>query len=794
MFGSIRLAVHRILQEKRRSALNAGLMAIGIGAATTAFGVLDAVLLQPLPYLEPESLVAVSSASPQRGIADANVSMGDFVYWRERSRSLQAVAALGYAELVLTGAGEPERVPTAAVSWNFLSTLGVRPVLGRNFLPEEETPGRDQVVLLSHDFWKRRFGGDQAIVGSNLILSGYTFEVVGVLPAGFSPYGLPVDFWSPMSIDHDHLVRQRRGIGVIGRLRPGVTLSAVQEEMKILSSNLESQFPDTNSGWSAVVTPLKRKVIGDSRATVLIMFIAALAVLLLAVGNMANLMLTDSLGRRHEVMIRQALGARRFDVAKPQLFENLLLAACGSGAGLFLAKIDLAVIASQNSLQVPRLRDAHVGPEALVFALGLTFGIAFALGLIPTLFVERGAAKALRSQGASTGERAAAGVVVAEITLAYVLLVSAVLLTRTFREISNIDPGFQAKNLVVLNISLPMNKYVDDEHQLAFFHQVIASLRQMPQVEGAAASSNVPLNRAALNIDVPVSPSQAQSNTERDERAALRLITPELFTTMKIAMKAGRDFTELDNLTAKRVAIVNDVLAKRLWPTKSAVGEPIRLSYEGEADYEVVGVVSNVRRGAAERDVVPEVFLSYSQHPQFFASLVVRVRGGTEASIGALKSAVWAVDRDQDMTVKTMEGLVADERSPRSFLVNQLAVLSTVALLIAALGIFSVISYAAQKQRFALGIRIALGATRGSVLRALLSRILRLASAGLVLGMVLAYFVAHLLARAFFQLKEVDPWSLSVALVVLAVAALAGSYLPVRSALRTDPLLVLRKA
>jgi putative ABC transport system permease protein len=796
MFDSTRVAVRRIGLEKRRSAFAIASMAVGIGAATTAFGVLDAVLLQPLPYRDQDSLVAIVSESPQRGIADANVSMGDFVYWREHSRSLHQVSALGTAELVLTGSGEPERLPTAAVSWNFLSALGVQPLLGRNFLPEEETPGRDQVVLLDYGLWRRRFGGDPSIVGKTLTLSGYSFEVVGVLPSDFVSFGLPADLWSPMAIDPDNIVRQRRGIRVIGRLRPGGTLRECQEEIQLLSSRLEHQFPATNAGWKSIVVPLKQRVVGKSESTVLIVFAAAVAVLLLAAGNLANLLLASSFARRAEVFVRQALGARPRDLIKSQLAENLLLAAIGCGAGLILANASLQGITAHAAWNIPRLINAHLSPRALAFALASSVGIAAALSLLPALFVKRDSIRAmssLRNRGATSAERSAEAVVVAEVALAFLLLSGSAVLARSFRGLVEHNPGFRAQNVVVLNLALPLNKYPDGERQQAFFDRLIEHIQNLPAVTSAAASSNVPTNRAALNLDVPVRPLAPDGSTSRDERAALRLVTPNYFATLGIEQKEGRDLSDLDTASARRVAVVNSELAQRLWPRERAVGKAIRLTFEGEGDYEVVGVVSNVRTSPQSHQSMPEVFLSSRQHPQSFASIVVRVRNRPMSTLGALKGAVWSLDRDQDLSLAVLEQLAAAERAPQRFVLTLLLILTAVALLIACLGIFSVVSSSVERRSFEIAIRRALGAPGQSLVANLASRMIGVATVGFGVGLLLATLAVSLLKGTLVGVESLDSGSIATALVLLAGAVVAGCYLPTRRALRIDPMTALRK-
>ncbi len=792
-----RLALRRLLGEPRYSGVVIAMLAIGIGATTATFSLLDAVVLQPLPYREPDALLAIVSIQRARGIEDGNVSMGDYVAWRSRARSFDGIAATGYAELVLTGRGEPERVAAAAVSANFLRVLGGRPILGRDFLPQEETPGRDQVVLLSHGLWRRRFGADPAVVGRSINLSGYTYQIVGVMPADFHFHRLDVGFLSPMSLDMRNLMRQRRGIAVFARLRRGVSLAQARQEMGRVADELAQEYPAVDAGWSVRLTPLRDETAAGSRASLVLLFGASLMVLGLTVANVANLMIARLLSRGHETMIRMAAGARWSHLLRPHLVESLLLSLIGGGGGVILAGGAVRLLRTSPHLQIPRLGEANVGQAATTLAFAVALGAALVLTALPVLQGVVAAARSwtseVRGGSRKNGRRIAETITVVELSLALILLVGAGLLARSLQMVARIDPGFEARNVAVMNLNLPLSRYPDARRQGAFLAQLLERLRGLPGVATAAESSDVPLNSARLNVDAAIARAGAQGGGRREDRAAVRLISSDYFRTLRIPLLTGRDLTERDGPGMPVVALVNEALASRIWPAEPPLGKRLRLAYGGEQTYEVVGVVGNVRQRGPESGVSPEVFLPYRQHPAPFASLVVRTRNEPEAAVPAFKAALWNLDPEQDMTVSTLEKLVDASLFPRRFLTDLVAVFTAIAVAVAMLGVFSMSSQAAQQRTRELGIRIALGARVGDVVRQMLARNLGLTAIGLGIGLAGAFLSSRFLASFLFGVQAFDPLAVTAAAAILVATAMGGSYLPVRRAAGGDPMTALRR-
>jgi putative ABC transport system permease protein len=767
-------------------------LALGIGANTAVFSVADAVFLRPLPFAEPERLVAVWLNGP-----DHSVSQASFVELREASRSLADVAAYSGWGFTLTGSGEPEALQGARVSAGLFRLLGARPALGRGFLPEDGTPGQGQVALLGHGLWHRRFGADPKILGKTITIDGGRYAVVGVMPIGFHfPGRESSDLWLPLTIDATSEDFTAGYLTLIGRLAPGMAPSQATAEVREVARRIRERDPDPEKEEIAsAVVPLQTELAGDLRPALLVLLAAVGSVLLIACVNVANLLLARASVRQQEIAVRLALGAGRRRLLRQLLTESVMLAVLGGVAGVLLARAGVGPLAESVTAGSPQLNEVAVDGRILLFALGLSLAAALTFGLVPAL---RSSAPDLQStlkEGGRSGsanparQRLRSALVVAEIALALILVAGAGLLIQSLWRLYNVDPGFRTEDILSFRLS-PSFEGEDTAPRQAFYEGVLERLAGLPGVEAVGAVHLTPLGGNNWNPSLRVEGRPGEALPSVDWRVA----TPGYFETLGIPLLAGRSFTGSDRDGAPGAALVNQTFARRVFPGGSPLGQRVNTFFEGKDNWvTIVGVIGDVKHHGLATAPEPEIYRPYAQHPITGMTVMLRASSDPLALAAEVREAVWGLDADVPISeVATLEEVVARSMArPRSVTVL-LAVFAGIALLLGAIGIYGVMAYSVAHRRHEIGIRLALGARQGQVLRLVLGQGLALAALGLAVGLPLTAAATRLLESLLFGVAPADPLTLGGVALLLAVVALLASYYPARRAMEVDPVQALR--
>jgi putative ABC transport system permease protein len=796
LLQDIRYAVRALRKAPAFTLVAVLTLALGIGANSTIFSVVNGVLLQPLPYAQPERLVMVWGHHTTIGREVA--SQPDYLDWRADNTVFSDMAALAHTSFDLTGVGEPERLNAALTTANFFRTLGTTPLLGRAFLDREEKTGANQVAILSYGFWQRRFGGSPGIVGQTITLSGLPYTVVGVAPAGFR-FERDVDIWAPLRTD---VTRSRRGdfLTVIGRLKPGVTFERAQTEMTTIAARLTQQYPETNTNWSVELVPLKEQLVGAARPALLIFMGAVGLVLLIACANVANLMLTRAAAREREMAIRATLGAGQGRLIRQMLTESVLVSLVGGALGLLLALWGVAALQGVQSSLIPRLGEVGIDGWVLGFTLLLSVLTGVLFGLAPALRVGRGELHGSLREGAR-GASAGMGVrqlrgalVLAEVALALVLLVGAGLLIKSFDRLQRVDPGFTPDHVLTAQIVLPGARYGEEARQRAFYSQLLDALRSAPGVQGAAVATDVPLSGGANYLSFSIA-GQADPGPGVVQDAEVFVASPDYFHVLGIPLRQGRLFTEQDGAGAPNVVVINHAMAQRYWPGRDPLGARITLGDPADSAgwRTVVGVIGGVRHNSLDADPYPQMFAPVAQMPRRAVMVLARTAGDPVALTGTLRRAVTSLDTNLPVSdVMTMEARVSRSVAQPRVNVTLLGLFAAVALLLAAVGIYGGVSYSVVQRTRELGIRMALGARPGDVLRLVVRQAMAPALVGVAVGLVGAWAGTRLMASLLFGVSTSDPAVFAAVALFLAGVALLASYIPARRATRVDPLVALQ--
>ncbi|HTS87664.1 MAG TPA: ABC transporter permease [Gemmatimonadales bacterium] len=797
LLQDIRYALRALRKSPGYTLVAVATLGLGIGATTAIFTVVNGVLLRPLPYHDPDRLTMIWEAK-QGGTTRFNVvNPGNYFDWKTRATSFADMAAFTWSGLTLTG-DNPEHVQGRMVTPNFFRVLGVSPVLGRTFTDEEAAAGGNRLVLLSDRLWKRRFGGDPSLVGSTIPIAGGVATVLGVLPASFQP--LPwgdEEYWEPFQLDAGALARRGRYSQVIARLREGVTPAVAQAEMNRITATLSQEYPGFNTGWGANVVPLAEQVSGSVRRPLLILMGAVALVLLIACANLTNLMLGRAVSRSREFAIRAALGAGRHRLAVQWLTESLLLAAAGGGVGVLLAFLGADLLTRAAPGGVPRLREIAVDWRVLG-AAALTTLASGALVALPALLRRGiGQVEVLRA-GQSTPDgrtgRFRSALVVGQVTLALVLLFGAGLLIRSLARLVAVDPGFDPSNLVTAQIDLPQGGYPDRSKQELFFSELLERLRASPGVVDAGAVSFLPITGAgaATSFSVAGRPAPAPGQAPVAE---IRIVDPGYFSAMRIPLLRGRLATSADADSAAPVVMVNAALARAMWPGADPVGQRLLVDWwDAETARQVIGVVGDVHQHGLDEEVRPAIYYPIGQSP-FGGSMtvVVRTRGDAAAATTAIREAVRGLDRDIPLSdVATMYTHLAASTSDRRYPMLLLTVFAGLALVLAAIGLYGVLTFTVGQRTRELGVRIALGARPGDVVRLVLGSGIRLTLAGILLGTAVTSALGGVMTKLLYGIPATDPLTFVVVAMVLLAVALVASVIPARRAARVDPMIVLR--
>jgi putative ABC transport system permease protein len=782
-------------------------LALGIGANTAIFSVVNAVILRPLPYESPEQLVRVGGANLRTGRAMGSFSPQDFYDWRERNTVFEQVAAYDGWSPGLTGTGEPERIEAARVSASFFSILRVRPELGRAFLPGEDQPGNNMVAVLGHSLWQRRFGADPGIINQQITLNGASYTVVGVMPASFetprftrSILAEP-ELWAPFAPNLNDWTRGGRAVdAAVARLKPGVTLEQAEAELKAIARQLEEQYPKTNAGQSVSVASLHESLVGNSRTALLVLLVAVGFVLLIACANVANLLLARAAARQKEIAIRTALGAGRLRIIRQLLTESVLLAGLGGALGLLSAlwTTDLLIAGATDAL--PRLNDTAVDAHVLGFTLLVSLLTGIAFGIAPALQASRPDLNEMLKEGGRTsalgGARARVRslLIVAEVAVSLVLLIGAGLLIRSFLRLQEVSPGFNPEHVLALEMFLPGTKYPEDYQHVAFYEEVLKRTRALPGVEAAGVVSVLPVsdNYDRIGFSVEGEPPPPPGEGPDADRY---MISSGYFQALAIPLQSGRQFTEQDGgADAQPVVIINETLARRYWQTSAlALGKRVRVGDEGRPWRTVVGIVGDVKQYGLDTPSTMQVYLPHQQSPTQQMTLVVRAGGDPASQTAAVRKEIWAVDKDQPVyNIRTMEQVLAKSIAGRRFNMLLLGIFAGVALLLAAVGIYGVISYSVTQRTHEIGVRMALGARQRDIFKMILGQGMILTLVGTGCGLLAAFVLTRFLSSLLFGVSATDPLTyIAVSLPLIAVALLA-CYIPARKATRVDPMVALR--
>jgi putative ABC transport system permease protein len=801
----IRYAFRMLLKQPGFTLIVVLTLALGIGANTTIFSAIDAVLLNPLPYKDPARLMVPWETNRQLGPEtwDRNeATIGNFLDWRSRNRVFDQLASLFYTDMILTGIGEPERIKSCVVTTNFFQLLGVQPMLGRSFLPEEEIPGNPHSVILSHDLWQRLFSSDPSLINKTLTLNGRQVLVSGVMPPGFEvqfPTSVHVDMWVPMIIDSGVPDRSNNFLYALGRLKQDVSREQAQAEMDLVASQLQQQYPETNAERGVRVVPLHKQVVGNVESYLYMLFAAVGFVLLIAGANVAGLLLARVTARDKEVAIRIALGATRWRLIRQLLTESVILSALSGLLGLLFAYAGIKLLLALTPSEVPRLHEIGLHVPVFLWTLGISLVTGVVFGLAPALQASRpDLNKALKeSSGQNLGSHSRSRLrnvlVVSEVAVALLLLVGAGLMTRSFFRLQQVNPGFEAANVLSMYIALPTQKYRRQQTN-GFYDQLIERVAKLPGVKSVAGIDPLPLSNADVTTTFLVEGAPFVALADRPD-VGQRVVTPGYFQTMSIPLLKGRSFTEYDRNNTPGVIIVNEALARRYWPNQDAVGK--RLGFEEDPGKqiwrEIVGVVGNVKHKALEIEAMPEVYFPYQQFPKNFMNLVVRTDSDPASLIPAIRNQVLSVDKDQPVSdVMTMEQRLAKSVASSRFVMLLLGTFSILALGLAAVGIYGVMAYLVTQRTQEIGVRMALGAQKRDVLKLVVGKGMALALIGAAIGLGASMALTRLMRSLLFEVTPTDWLTFVIASTVLLFVSLLACYLPARRATKVDPLIALR--
>jgi putative ABC transport system permease protein len=798
MFEDLRYSLRLLARSPGFTLVAAVGLALGIGANSAIFTAMNAVLLRPLPYKEADRLVLLWQLNRHTGDREVKASAPDYIDWREQNSAFQDIAAFNANSglgLNLSGAGHPARISATSVTGNLFSVLGVTPALGRSFLPDEERPGSAPVCILSDDLWKRGFGSDSKIIGRSVTLNGAMWTVVGVMPAGFR-FPQSVDLWVPAMVRSTARTKHAQHyLGVIARLKPGLSLDHAQAELDALARRMQLQYPETNAGLGIRLVPLRTQIAGNIRPALLVLFGATAFVLLIACTNLANLLLVRATVRQAEMSLRLALGASRTRLVRQLLTESALLGLLGGILGLVLAFAGTRLLLNHSPSNFPRTNEIAVDGRVLAFTLGLSVFTAVIFGVVPALQASKpDLFRTLKvgSSGFAIGhgwQRLRLLLVASEMALALVLLIGAGLMIRSFFRLQEVNIGLDPLNVLTVNTTLTVDRY-QAPRQIAFYRDVVERIDALPGVTSVGAVDNLPLGGSDVHNFGIVGRSAWDPGDEPS--GEFGVVTPQYFNAIGIRLTKGRYFTQGDGDETPRVAIINDAVASRYWPQEGPLGKKITIDFEREPR-EIVGVVGNVRHMGLDQQEPLQVYIPHSQRGGAAMYLVVRTTSDPLNLVPSVRAAVEAVDNDQPVyDIQTMEQRLSDSVSPRRFNMLLLAIFAAIALVLAGGGTYGVMSYFVTRQTRDIGIRMAMGADQVKILTLVVGKGLAILFSAWAIGMTVAFAFSRVMSGLLFGISTLDLTSILGASFVLTTVGFLACYIPARRASRVEPMVALR--
>jgi putative ABC transport system permease protein len=777
-------------------------LAIGIAALTEIFSVVNRVIVHPLPFPDQDRIMMVWENNLKLGIPLMPASGANFSDWQEQNQVFERVAAISTTPVNLTGVGNPERIAGVKVSDGFFSILGTEPALGRTFLADEDAPGRNAVVVLSYGLWQRRFGTDKTILGQKILLNDIGYTVVGVMPQGFM-FPNRTELWVPLGMTGEQrAIRVARTLRVVGRLKKGIEVSQAQASMNTIAEQLQQQYAATNAGYGVFVNPLKELVVGPAKQDLMVILIAAVFVLLIAITNVGSMLLARGAGRAKEFALKIALGASRGRIILQLLTESFLLTLIAAAIGLGLAywgvNIHQASVPDFVADNNPAMRDIHIDWQVFLFVSGIALLTALVFGLIPAFMswrtdVNKNLKEGGKGSGKGGGNRLRNMIVIVEVALGVVLTISAGLNAKSYSQLLSIDIGYNPKNALAMDIAPLESKYSDGRKIAAFYKAVLEKVKQMPGVENASVASIIPLaGRGGARVfaieNAPPPPPGEET------RANFRVLSPDYFSSMQIPMLAGRDFAESD-VEGTPKAIISGAMVRKFWPTEDPLGK--RIIIRGETKpREIVGVVGDVKEWDLTIEPLYYIYVPYLlERPIAPMTLVARTSGDPLSLAPAIRSQVFSVDKDQPVyNITTLEKMSSDARWPQRMNMAQLIVFSIIALLMAASGIYGLLSYSVNQRTAELSLRMALGAQQSQIVTLILRQGMKLVLIGSIIGLVAAFAFTRILSSLLFGVSTTDPIIYLAAPAIIAATSLLSCLLPAIRATRVSPIEAIREA
>ncbi|HEY3026117.1 MAG TPA: ABC transporter permease [Pyrinomonadaceae bacterium] len=798
LLQDLRYAVRMLTKKPAFSIIAVITLALGIGANSAIFSVVNAVLLRPLAFPAAEQIAVLEGVNPSKGITQSNMSVPDFADWQKQNQVFEQIAGFITGNVFLSGGEETERVRASSATADFFPLFRTNAFLGRTLQADDAQPGREPVVVMSYELWQRRFGADRNIVGSKVMLSSKSAIVVGVLPPGFD-YPDRSELWVSFPINPGTEPRDNRYVSVIARLKKGVTVSQAQAEMDTINRRLAQTYNETNSGWSVRVTNLQERLVGAMRLLLLLLLGAVAFVLLIACANVANLLLARATVRAKEIAVRTALGASRGRIIRQLLTESVLLSSVGGGIGLLLGVWLTKLLIAVSPPNTPRFDEIRPDARVLVFTLALAVVTGLIFGLTPALQASRVELNERLKEGGRSGSGGASHnrlrslMMVSEIALSFVLLVGAGLLIKSFIRLREVSPGFNPDNTLTMRVALPGARYPQGEPRVQMLRQLVGRLKALPGVQSAGAVLSLPLSGDTFNVWRSVIREGRPATPEESDNAAYLVATPDYFRALNIPLITGRAFTEQDTEKTPKVLIINETMARRLWPGESPVGRRITIWRDEKFPREIVGVVGETKP-SLDADAGPQMYVPYAQDSSWSGmSLVIRTNGDPSSMTAAMRNEIRALDKGIPVfNVRTMNDVLATSVAPRRAPVLLLSAFAGVALLLAMIGIYGVTAYYVTQRTQEIGIRMALGAQMSDVLKLVLKSGMAMAVIGIATGLVGAFALTRLMSSLLYGVKPTDVVTFALVSLCLLVTALIACYIPARRATKVDPLVALR--